>query len=90
MLCEATNTDVKEPKAFIKRLLGVEEMLVRLFKSTGCLNDQNFQGQRGKETSDRTFYPIVSVQGALLLQAILHLPAPHNEVVIKRLCVIVF
>jgi hypothetical protein len=87
MICEAVKTDVKEPKGLIERILGIEGMPVCEISPTIVLTTELPQSkdQLVPENPDRISLPTTSIQGALLLQAMLRLQSPHNEVVIRRL-----
>jgi hypothetical protein len=87
MICEAVKTDVKEPKGLIERILGIEGTPVCENSPYICLTTEppQIKDQLEPENPNRISVPTTSIQGALLLQAMLHLQSPHNEVVIHRL-----
>jgi hypothetical protein len=87
MICEAVKTDVKEPKGLIERILGIEGTPVCEISPTIVLTTEfpQIKDQLVPENPNRISVPTTSIQGALLLQAILRLQSPHNEVVIRRL-----
>ncbi|KIM29464.1 hypothetical protein M408DRAFT_328726 [Serendipita vermifera MAFF 305830] len=68
-ICQAIGVGVNEPQNLLKQLLGMDETANNPDKSL--------------ETPTRFPKSTASVQGALLLQAMLHLQSPHNEIVIQ-------
>jgi len=90
MICEAIKTDVKEPNGLIERILGIEGTPVCEILSTVVLTTESpqMEDQLVQENPNRISVPAASIQGALLLQAMLRLQSPHNEVVIRRLFIL--
>ena len=85
MICEAVKTDVKEPKGLIERILRIEGTPVCEISPTVVLTTESPQIKDQLVPENPNRISTASVQGALLLQAMLRLQSPHNEVVIRRL-----